>query len=90
MSTKIKNNASEYHYFFVKPNRLGSVHDAAKKLMKVRQVREVVITEGEYGFVVKATTAMGKSEADSVSKEISGITGGRPAKAACYCEYRKR
>ena len=38
----------------MKPGGDGDVHKAAARLMAIEPVREVSITEGEYGFVVKA------------------------------------
>jgi hypothetical protein len=74
-----------YHYFFVKPGRNGNLHKAAAKLMGIRNVEEVAITEGDYGFVVKAH---GVQEGDkAVVREIARAVGGSSRKAVCHCRY---
>ncbi len=72
-----------YHYFFVRPGRNKDLHAAARKLMGIRKVREVEITEGDYGFVVKAH----ESDDPSVIREITRAVGGSSRKAVCHCRY---
>ena len=72
-----------YHYFFVRPRRSGNVHKAAARLMGIRKVKEVAVTEGDYGFVVKAH----ESEGDGVVREIAKAVGGSSRKAVCHCRY---
>ena len=73
-----------YHYFFVRPGRNGNVHKAAARLMAIRKVKEVAITEGDYGFVVKADGLEGEKE---VVREIAKTVGGNSKKAVCHCRY---
>jgi hypothetical protein len=61
-----------YHYFFVKPGRNGNLHKAAARLMGIRKVREVAITEGDYGFVVKANDV--KDGEKEVVREIARLS----------------
>ncbi len=79
-----KNNAgpgkgSCFDLFFVKPLKGSNAHEAAKALSRLKGVREVLLTEGSYGFVLKA-------EAGSVelAREL-----GRYEKVTCYYTYRK-
>ena len=51
---RIKRVSRGCHYFFVKPRQNGSVHAAAEGLMRIEKVREVSVTEGAFGFVIKA------------------------------------
>ena len=74
-----------YHYFFVKPGRSGNLHKAAARLMGIRKVREVAITEGDYGFVVKAHDVSDGEKA--VVKEITRAVGGISKRAVCHCRY---
>lgn len=76
-----------YHYFFVKPGCNRDVHKAAARLMAIEPVREVSITEGEYGFVVKANE-IHEGEKDVLDR-ISRAAKGRSAKAVCHCQYVK-
>ncbi len=72
-----------YHYFFVRPGRNGNVHKAAARLMGIRRVKEVAITEGDYGFVVKAH----ESDDPGIIREITRAVGGSSRKAVCHCRY---
>lgn len=88
MANKIKNHSSNYNYFFVRPIAKKNVHETARKLIGIAGIREVVITEGDYGFIVKADPLYGKGN-DSLDREIIKIVGGSSSKAVCYCEYHK-
>ena len=46
-------NASGYSLFFVMPGKRNDVHESAKKLIGVERIKEVLITEGDCGFVVR-------------------------------------
>ncbi len=85
MGKKIRGNGRGYDYFFVRPVRKEGVHEAAKKLMGIESVREVAITEGDCGFVVKAEQSF--DERNAVGREIVRTVGGSSRKAACYCQY---
>ncbi len=78
-----------YDYFFVRPAERKDVHRAARKLMDIEKVKEVAITEGLYGFVIKADL-MHESPEDFVAKEIIGVAGGSVEKATCHGHYRKK
>jgi hypothetical protein len=82
---RIKRVSRGYHYFFVKPGRNSDAHKAAEKLMRIEDVEEVSITEGDYGFVVKAQEPHenGKDILDSITKAV----GGNSARAVCHCKY---
>ena len=74
-----------YHYFFVKPRRGGNAHEVAGKLMEIKNVKEVSIVDGDYGFIVKAREA---DENDGqVMVSINKAVGGRASKAVCHCQY---
>jgi hypothetical protein len=68
-----------YHYFFVRPGRNGNLHKAAARLMGIRKVEEVAITEGDYGFVVKAHDV--KDGEKEVVREIARAVGGSSKRA---------
>ena len=74
------------HYFFVKPGN-GDAHKVAARLMAIEPVREVSITEGEYGFVVK--TCEIREDEEEVLGKISRAAKGKSAKAVCHCQYVK-
>ncbi len=88
MDKRIRNHRGSYDYFFAKPEAKGNVHKTAQKLIGIKRIREVSITEGDYGFVVKADLLY-KEGADSLNKEIRKIVGGSSSRAVCRCQYSK-
>jgi hypothetical protein len=88
MGKKITNDSASFDYFFVKPSVKGNVHKAAKKLIGIKGIREVSITEGDYGFVVKADFLYERDN-DFLYREIIKVVGGTSKKALCYCQYNK-
>lgn len=85
----VRSYGSSYDYFFVKPGRKDNVHKTAQKLIGIKRVREVVITEGDYGFIVKADP-LHDDRNDLLGKEIIKVVGGSSKMAVCYCEYSKK
>ena len=75
-----------YSLFFVMPSSCSDAHKSARRLMRVKQIREVLITEGDCGFVVKAADADGIGH---VSRKISEVVGGNSKVAFCHCQYKK-
>ncbi len=83
--SNIRRVSHGYHYFFVKPGRKTDVHTAATRLMGIREIREVAVTEGDYGFVVKAHNVDEGEKA--VVREIARAVGGSSRRAVCHCRY---
>ena len=54
--------------------------------MEIDGVKEVSITEGEYGFVVKAHESRQEQQ---VMGRINKAVGGSTSKALCHCRYVK-
>ncbi len=88
MGKKAIGNSASFGYFFVKPSVKGNVHKAARKLMDIKGIREVSITEGDYGFVVKADFLYDRDN-NFLCREIVKAVGGTSKKALCYCHYNK-
>ena len=88
MGKKTTKGSASFDYFFVKPSRKGNVHKAAKKLIEIKGIREVSVTEGDYGFVVKADFLYERDN-DFLYREIIKAVGGTSKKALCYCQYNK-
>ncbi len=85
MAEKVIRRVSKgYHYFFVKPRKPGNVHKVAERLMRIDNVKEVSVTEGEYGFVVKAHES---EEEEKVVGQITKVVGGNTIKALCHYRY---
>ena len=85
---EIRRVSRGYHYFFVKPGRNVDAHKAAEKLMTIEKVKEVSITEGRYGFVVKADEE--HDDTDATLGKIGGVVGGNAVKVVCHCQYVRR
>lgn len=88
MGKRVMNASGSFDYFFVKPSAKGNVHKAAKKLIEIKGIREVSITEGDYGFIVKADFLYDRDN-DFLCREIIKAVGGTSKKASCYCQYNK-
>lgn len=89
MSKKLRKRSVSYDYFFIRPAERKDAHRAARKLMGIEKVKEVAITEGRYGFVIKADLTHGNPE-ESIGKEIIKVAGGSVERATCHGSYRKR
>lgn len=84
----IRKRSRGYDLFFVKPGKNSDLHEAAKKLMGIDKIKEVIIAEGAYGFIVKAEPLIEKDRS-AVDREITRAVGGSSRKAMCYCQYSK-
>ncbi|MCL4365036.1 MAG: hypothetical protein M1569_01730 [Candidatus Marsarchaeota archaeon] len=82
----VEKKAGGYGLFFVMPSSCSNAHKSARRLMRVKQIREVLITEGDCGFVVKAADADG---IEHVSRKISAVVGGNSKIALCHFQYKK-
>jgi hypothetical protein len=72
--------------FFVMPAKCSDVHKSAKKLIAIGKIKEVMITEGSYGFVVRTEAG---AEPGRIGKDISRVVGGVSRIAVCHYLYRK-
>ena len=72
--------------FFVMPAKCSDVHSSARKLIAIGRIKEVMITEGSYGFVVRAEAGV---KCRQIGKEISKVVGGMTRVAICHYSYRK-
>lgn len=88
MSKKTTTGSGGFDYFLVKPSVKENVHKTAKKLINIKGVREVSITEGDYGFIVKADF-FAERDSNFLHKEILKAVGGTSKKALCYCQYKR-
>ncbi len=81
--------SSGRHYFFVKPmlERSTSAHSRAMQLSEIDHVNEVIVTEGECGFVVIAKNVEGHQ---AVARSIRRIARGEVVGAAGVYRYAKR
>jgi hypothetical protein len=85
----LSKNSSGHLYFFVRPGEGRNVHRTATKLVGLANVRSVEITEGEFGFVLKAGRIDG-ARATRLARSISRTAGGGISTAVCHCRYERR
>ena len=78
---------SKYGLFFVMPGNGIDAHTSARRLMRVPQIKEVLITEGSCGFVVRADSD--NEDQVKLERTISRIVGGSSKAAVCHCQYKK-
>ena len=52
--TRVRISGHHYDLFFIKPKHKANAHAYAEKLALIKGVAEVLVTEGECGFIVKA------------------------------------
>ena len=62
--TKVRISGHHYDLFFIKPKHKANAHVYAERLASMKDVAEVLVTEGECGFIVKArnNVSAGKAE----------------------------
>lgn len=82
---RIRRNGQVYNLFFIKPKERTNTHRYAERLAAMKDVAEVMITEGECGFIVKARG----SEVKAGSKLEESLSRSSYKKIASYYQYRR-
>jgi hypothetical protein len=85
---KNRRKGTMYNLYFVKPKENADAGGIAEKLMALKSVKEVLMTEGDCGFVVKAKFIDGKEPVE-VANYISKNISSRYGKAVSHYEYKK-
>lgn len=73
--------------FFVRPKESIDSNAVAERLAEFEGVEEVLLTEGEYGFLVKAALGSWK-EYKGLAKAISEISDNKCGMAISYYKYK--
>ena len=76
-----------YRFFLVKPNMSKDPKRMMQRLMKLKQVEEVHMTDGEFGFIIKARADY--SNGDETRAQIRGLNS-RFCEAVSYYNLSKR
>jgi len=87
MSGKIRRTAM-HKFYFIKPKPNTNAEELALKLIELKHVDGVFLTEGEYGFIVKARVS-GIDGNANIAEYISKTVGSRYGEVTSYFEYRK-
>ena len=85
-NVRIRNRCGGYSLFFIKPARGINLNDSAKELMNINTIKEVMITSGRYGFVVKCPSEI-KSETEV--KSYIRKHYGKSSKLECHYQFVK-
>ncbi len=88
MNKDVRKDTNNFDYFFVSPGKNANVHQTARKLIGIEKVNEVLITEGEFGFIVK-TDLLDEKEMAEIDRKIANAASGSSRKATCYCQLNK-
>lgn len=83
-----KRKGKLHKFFFVEPQENANADELAEKLISLKSVEEVFVTDGDCGFVVKARFSK-EGEPKDVMKFIKGHIGRSFGAVVSYYEYRK-
>lgn len=79
---------SPYKFYFVEPRENANADRFAERLMGIKNVEEVFVTDGDYGFVVKARVPESR-KADNGRDYVSKRLGGSFGKATSHYQYKR-
>lgn len=78
-NTRVSRRRQSVHgFYFVRPRHRANADELADKLIQLNSVEEVLLTEGDYGFLVKAGFFRGeepKDVMDYIAKNIDSRFG---------------
>ncbi len=74
-------------FYFVKPPEDSDADHFAERLMGIKNVEEVFITDGDYGFVVR-TKAQG-SRSDSTYDYLTKVIGCSFCRVTSHYQYKR-
>lgn len=77
-----------HKFYFIEPMENGDADLLAEKLISLEPVEEVFLTDGDYGFVVKARFYKGE-EPENVTDYIARNMGNKFGKVVSYYQYKK-
>lgn len=77
-----------HRFYFIKPRPNANAEELAKKLIELKSVEQVFLTEGDCGFIIKARF-LNDSEPKDVVEYISKRVGSEYGKVISHCEYVK-
>lgn len=87
MSGRVRRTAM-HKFYFIKPRSNADAGKLAEKLIELKPVEQVFLTEGDCGFIVKARL-MNDKEPKDVVRYISKMIGSSYGKVVSHYEYRK-
>ena len=61
---------ASHKFYLLKPKENADMNDLAMDMINLKDVKEVYVTEGDYGFMLK-TSLYNKADSETVEKYIS-------------------
>ena len=83
-----KKIAKLHRLFFVRPKENTNADELAERFAGFENVDEVLLTEGDYGFIVKARMDS-LEESKELARCISEVSSGSCGTVVSYYKYRK-
>ena len=77
-----------YRFYLIKPPRNANADKLAEELIGIRDVEEVFVTDGDYGFLVKARFFSDR-EPDDACRYIESRLSGSYGKITSHYQYTK-
>ena len=77
-----------YKFYLVHPPANSNADMLAEQLMEIKNVEEVFVTDGDYGFIVKTRFSEGKGSDDAYNY-ISKRLGSNLGEVTSYYQYKK-
>ncbi|MGC8479115.1 MAG: hypothetical protein ACP5M9_00385 [Candidatus Micrarchaeia archaeon] len=85
LSNSVRNRCNGNYLFFIKPKYLKDAKKIAHNLINIGSVNEVILTSGQYGFVVKCNSEKSEKELCLYIKRNVGDI----SKLECHYSYIK-
>lgn len=83
-----RSNGRHYNFYLIEPPENADANHLAEQLITMKNVEEVLVTDGDYGFIVKTITS-GKNGDNAVCNYISKRLGGNFGRATSHYQYKK-
>jgi cell division protein FtsX len=67
-----------HKFFFLKPKANTNANDIAEKLLSLKNVQEVILTEGDIGYIVKTRLFSEREDAETrhyIEKNVGQMLG---------------
>jgi DNA-binding Lrp family transcriptional regulator len=77
-----------YKFYLVHPTLNADADHVAERLMGIKNVEEVFVTDGDYGFIVKARFPKGNRQDDAFNY-LSKNLGSNLGSVTSYYQYKK-
>ncbi len=83
-----RKNSSLHRFYLISPRENADASSLAEKLLSLKPVQEVFLTDGDFGYIVKARFSKDNEPEDAVdhlAKRIDSKFG----KVVSYYQYKK-